>query len=126
MILMNYKGNGQVQLYGYVRATGQGAVEYAEIDTETTPSEIMERFFSDVLNTIRTKANHKVNIIVDRKIEICGLERIKDFIRAIPSQSLEIMLYYFFSKGNWQAEGIGDETDLSVIIHEVLKERGEE
>lgn len=126
MILMNYARNGQVKLYGYVRATGQGTVDYAEIDTETTPSEVMTKFFSDVLNEIRIKENHKVNIIVDRKIEICGLERIKDFIRAIPSQSLEIMLYYFFSKGNWQAAGIGNETDLSVVIHEILKERGEE
>lgn len=126
MILMNYKGNGQVQLYGYVRATGQGVVEYSEIDTEHTPSEVMERFFSDVLNEIRIKENHKINIIVDRKIEICGLERIKDFIRTIPSQSLEIMLYYFFQKGNWKAAGIGEETDLSVVIHTILKERGEE
>lgn len=126
MNLMHYAGNGQVKLYGYVRGNGQGTVDYSEIDTDTTPSEVMERFFSDVLNEIRLKANHKVNIIVDRKIEICGLERIKDFIRTIPSQSLEIMLYYFFQKGNWQAEGIGDETDLSVIIHEIRRERGEE
>ena len=126
MILMHYAGNGQVRLYGYVRATGQGTVDYAEIDTDTTPSEVMERFFSDVLNEIRLKENHKVSIIVDRKIEICDLERVKDFVRTIPSQSLEIMLYYFFQKGNWQASGIGEETDLSVIIHEILHERGEE
>ena len=123
MILMKPNKSG-VSVYSY--DSGYGVYKhYAEIN-ENSPSEIMERFFSDVLNTIRTKANHKVNIIVDRKIEICGLERIKDFIRAIPSQSLEIMLYYFFQKGNWQAEGIGDETDLSVIIHKIRRERGEE
>ncbi len=124
MILMHYAGNGQVKLYGYVRATGQGTVDYAEIDTDTTPSEVMTKFFSAVLNEIRLKG--RSTVIADRRIQIVTRDEVKGFISHIPSQSLELMIYYFFSTGNWQAEGIGDETDLSVIIHEILHERGEE
>lgn len=124
MILMHYAGNGQVKLYNYVRATGQGSVEYSEIDTDTTPSEIMTKFFSAVLNEIRLKGRSAV--IADRRIQYITRDDVKGFISHIPSQSLGLMIYYFFSTGNWQAEGIGDETDLSVIIHEILKERGEE
>lgn len=124
MNLMHYAGNGQVKLYGYVRATGQGTVDYAEIDTDTTPSEVMTKFFSAVLNEIRLKG--RSTVIADRRIQKVTRDEVKGFISHIPSQSLEIMLYYFFSTGNWQAEGIGDETDLSVIIHEILHERGEE
>lgn len=124
MNLMHYAGNGQVKLYGYVRATGQGTVDYAEIDTDTTPSEVMTKFFSAVLNEIRLKG--RSTVIADRRIQIVTRDEVKGFISHIPSQSLELMIYYFFSTGNWQAEGIGDETDLSVIIHEILHERGEE
>ena len=124
MILMHYAGNGQVKLYNYVRATGKGSVEYSEIDTDTTPSEVMTKFFSAVLNEIRLKGRSAV--IADRRIRYVTRDEVKGFISHIPSQSLGLMIYYFFSTGNWQAEGIGDETDLSVIIHEILKERGEE
>ena len=124
MILMHYAGNGQVKLYNYVRATGQGSVEYSEIDTDTTPSEVMTKFFSAVLNEIRLKGRSAV--IADRRIRYVTRDEVKGFISHIPSQSLGLMIYYFFSTGNWQAEGIGDETDLSVIIHEILQERGEE
>lgn len=124
MNLMHYAGNGQVNLYNYVRATGQGSVEYSEIDTDTTPSEVMTKFFSAVLNEIRLKGRSAV--IADRRIRYVTRDEVKGFISHIPSQSLGLMIYYFFSTGNWQAEGIGDETDLSVIIHEILKERGEE
>jgi hypothetical protein len=122
---MHYAGNGQVKLYNYVRATGQGSVEYSEIDTDTTPSEVMTKFFSAVLNEIRLTG--KSSVLIDRK-EIHNVSRddVKGFISSIPSQSLGLMIYYFFSTGNWQAEGIGEETDLSVIIHEILQERGEE
>lgn len=125
MILMHYARNGQVKLYNYVRASGQGSVEYSEIDTDTTPSEVMTKFFSAVLNEIRLTG--KSSVLIDRK-EIHNVSRddVKGFISSIPSQSLGLMIYYFFSTGNWQAEGIGEETDLSVIIHEILQERGEE
>ena len=124
MILMHYAGNGQVKLYNYVRATGQGSVEYSEIDTDTTPSEVMTKFFSAVLNEIRLKGRSAV--IADRRIRYVTRDEVKGFISHIPSQSLGLMIYYFFSTGNWQAEGIGEPTDLSVIIHEILQERGEE
>ena len=125
MNLMHYAGNGQVKLYNYVRATGQGSVEYSEIDTDTTPSEVMTKFFSAVLNEIRLTG--KSSVVIDRhRIHNCSRDEVKEFISHIPSQSLGLMIYYFFSTGNWQAEGIGDETDLSVIIHEILHERGEE
>lgn len=124
MNLMHYAGNGQVKLYNYVRATGQGSVEYSEIDTDTTPSEVMTKFFSAVLNEIRLKGRSAV--IADRRIRYVTRDEVKGFISHIPSQSLGLMIYYFFSTGNWQAEGIGEPTDLSVIIHEILQERGEE
>lgn len=124
MNLMHYARNGQVKVYGYVRATGQGTVDYAEIDTDTTPSEVMTKFFSAVLNEIRLKG--RSTVIANRRIQKVTRDEVKGFISHIPSQSLELMIYYFFSTGNWQAEGIGEPTDLSVIIHEILHERGEE
>ena len=98
MKLMHYAGNGQVKLYGYVRATGQGTVDYAEIDTDTTPSEVKTKFFSAVLNEIRLKG--RSTVIADRRIQIVTRDEVKGFISHIPSQSLELMIYYFFSTGN--------------------------
>ncbi len=120
MILMKPNKNG-VSVYSY--DAGYGVYKhYAEIN-ENSPSEILARFFSDVLVTMKNN-NGRIKLYVDFKLKEVHLEDVKNFMREISSDRLDNMNYWYFSTGNWQAP---DQKgyDLHEIISEIRKERGE-
>lgn len=121
MILMKPIKNG-VRVYRY--DSGYGVYKtYAEIN-ENSPSEILAKFFSDVLVDLKNNDDHEIRLYVDFKIKTVNLSDIKKFMREISSGTLDNMNYWYFSTGNWQAPDQG-EFDLHEIISEIRKERGE-
>lgn len=122
MILMKPNKNG-VSVYSY--DAGYGVYKhYAEIN-ENSPSEVLARFFSDVLIDLKNNDDHEIRLYVDFKIKKVNLSDVKNFMREINSGTLDNMNYWYFSTGNWQASDQG-EFDLHDIIHEIWRERGEE
>ena len=123
MILMKITEHGGVRVFSY--DAGYGVYKnYAEIDTksEDCPSEILMRFFRDILCDMKNKGG-TIKMYVDRRIKNVDLDDIKVFLREIKSDALDCMLFYYFSTGNWQAPDQG-EYDLPDLIHEILRERG--
>lgn len=123
MILMKMTEHRGVRVFSY--DVGYGVYKnYAEIDTksENCPSEILMRFFRDVLCDMKNKGGI-IKMYVDRQIQTVYLADIKAFLREITSDALDCMLFYYFATGNWQAPDQG-EYDLPDLIHEILRERG--
>lgn len=121
MILMKPNKNG-VSVYSY--DAGYGVYKhYAEIN-ENSPSEVLARFFSDVLVTMKNNGG-RIKLYVDFKLKEVTLQDVKNFMREIKSSVLDNMNYWYFSSGNWQAPD-QKEYDLHDIIHEIWHERGEE
>lgn len=122
MILMKMTEHGGVRVFSY--DAGYGVYKnYAEI-TENCPSEIIMRFFRDVLCDMKNNGG-SIKMYVDRRIKTVNLDDIRAFLREIDSSVLENMNYYYLATGNWQAPDQG-EYDLHDLIHEIWKERGEE
>lgn len=120
MILMKPNKSG-VSVYSY--DAGYGVYKhYAEIN-ENSPSEILARFFSDVLVTMKNNGG-RIKLYVDFKLKEVYLQDVKNFMKEISDCKLDNMNYWYFSAGNWQAPDQG-EFNLHDIIHEILKERGE-
>lgn len=120
MILMKPCKSG-VSVYSY--DAGYGVYKtYAEIN-ENSPSEILARFFSDVLVTMKNNGG-RIKLYVDFKLKEIYLQDVKNFMKEISVKGLDGMNYWYFSTGNWQAPDQG-EFDLHEIISEIRKERGE-
>lgn len=122
MILMKPSNAGpSVCAYGY--DSGNGVYKfYAEIN-ENSPSEILARFFMDVLVAMKYN-NGRIKLYVDFKLKEIDLQDIKKFMKEISEKRLDNMNYWYLNTGCKTAPDLG-KYDLHEIISKIRKERGE-
>ena len=68
----------------------------------------------------------EVVLLVNRQVQACDFEKVKDLLRGLNREILQNVRFYYFNNGDWKAPGIGGEFCLGKVVNDIFAEGNEE